>query len=163
MSLLHPWVIVPAGFRLSRLRRFLRPGLVVAGVIVFLLVTSAFVGIRYWIRVVHCCPRAWNIGGVARVLELHIAEVRSRVIHVIDTAQRIPTRLAFDNHDYPEHLIAQVWVDNATEGYVVDAHCTRDRCETAPLMMRRGRRHTIQIRVIIGDRMSAFTETIVDR
>jgi hypothetical protein len=31
------------------------------------------------------------------------------------------------------------------------------------LMMRRGRRHTIQIRVIIGDRMSAFTETIVDR
>ena len=123
----------------------------VAGVIVFLLVTSAFVGIRYWIHRVQRYSRIGDIGRVARVLE---ASMYFRVLHVIDTALRVPTRLAFDNHDYPEHLIAQVWVDNATEGYVVDAHCARDHCETAPLMLRKGR-HTIQLRVIIGDRMSA--------
>jgi hypothetical protein len=121
----------------------LRSVVVIAGIVVFLLVAAQLVGIDYG-----------DIGKVARFLDRRLA---------VDTAQRIPTRLAFDNHDYPEHLIAQVWVDNATEeGYVVDAHCTPDHCETAPLMMGKGR-HTVRLRVVIGDRMSGFTETTVDR
>jgi hypothetical protein len=124
---------------------------VMASIIVFLLVAFELVGIDNG-----------DIGKVVRFLERHIA-VYFHAIHGIDTAQRIPTRLAFDNHDYPEHLITQVWIDNATEeSYSVDTHCTRDHCETAPLMMRKGRQ-TIRLRVVIGDRMGAFTETTVDR
>jgi hypothetical protein len=155
-----PYIVSPR----YRWRRLVRPvGLLIVSIIVSLLVTSALVRIVYRFPVLYrYAQRTGDIGRVARSLDWHLKEVYFHVIHVIDTAQRIPTRLAFENHDYPEHLIAQVWVDNATEGYVVDAHCTRDHCETAPFMMRKGR-HTIQLRVVIGDRMSAFTETTVDR
>ena len=121
----------------------------IAGIIVFLLVAAQLVGIDNG-----------DIGRVDRFFERHIA-VYFHEIHLLDTAQGIPTRLEFDNHGYPEQLIAQVWVDSA-ESYAVDTHCTRDHCETAPLMMSKGRR-TIRLRVVIGDRMSAFTETTVDR
>jgi hypothetical protein len=136
--------------RHARHARLFRSAVVIASIVVFVLVASELVGIDYG-----------DIDKVARYLYFH-------VVNVIDTARGIPggrqgleTRLAFDNHDYPEHLIAQVWVDNE-EAYVVDAHCAPDHCETAPLMMRRGR-HTIRLRVVIGDRMSAFTDTTVDR
>ena len=101
-------------------------------------------------------------GVVAFLLVTFVLVIVGRQIAATATAQQIPTRLAFDNTGYPEHLIVQVWIDNAAEGYVVDARCMGDQCETAPMMMRKGR-HDIQARVIIGDRMSSFTETTIDR
>lgn len=110
-----------------------------------------------WLR-----ARRLAVGVVVFLLVTSALVIVGRRIAATATAQQIPTRLAFDNHGYPEQLIVQVWIDDGIEGYVVDAHCTRDHCETAPLMMQKGR-HAIQLRVIIGDRMSAFTEATVDR
>jgi hypothetical protein len=74
----------------------------------------------------------------------------------------ITRRLAFDNRGYPEHLLVRLWLDDASQGTVLGATCTRDGCETAPIVMTKGR-HRIRLQVIVNNQPSTITETVVAR
>jgi hypothetical protein len=71
-------------------------------------------------------------------------------------------RLAFDNRGYPPEVIVEFWLDQAIEGALIDATCTIDHCETAPMLIDKGR-HRIRLRVLVGGQASPFTETTIER
>ena len=71
-------------------------------------------------------------------------------------------RLAFDNRGYAPEVVVQFWLDDATEGALIHATCAVDRCETAAMLIGKGR-HRIQLRVLVGDEASPFTMTTFDR
>jgi len=77
--------------------------------------------------------------------------------HVDDTIT-----LAFDNHEYPPEFLVQMWLDNAIDGQWIHANCTPTHCETAPMLMDKGR-HRIRLRVVIDDQASPFIVTTIER
>jgi hypothetical protein len=72
------------------------------------------------------------------------------------------TRLAFDNTGYPPNIGVELWVDDVFKDKVTRATCTIDHCETAPMVITKGR-HRIRLRVLVADQFSAFTETTIER
>jgi hypothetical protein len=72
------------------------------------------------------------------------------------------TRLAFDDNGYPPEIRVELWLDDAIEGELMRATCTPSHCETAPMLMDKGR-HRIRLRVLIDGHASPFTETTIER
>lgn len=72
------------------------------------------------------------------------------------------TRLAFDNRGYPPEILVQLWLDSAVDGELIRATCTFSQCETAPMLIDRGRHH-LRLRVIVAGQASPFTVTTIDR
>lgn len=81
-------------------------------------------------------------------------------VHV--DSRRAGSRLAFDNHGYPPSIGVELWLDDATEGKLMRATCTIDRCETEPMFIDKGR-HQVRLRVVVNDQASAFTATTIER
>ena len=71
-------------------------------------------------------------------------------------------RLAFDNRGYPPEVIVQFWLDDAAEGALIHARCAIDHCETAAMLISKGR-HRIRLRVLVGDQASPFFLTTIER